>query len=100
MTAHNSATHPTTIAVTSPVATSPLAGSPSRGTILASLGVLAFSLTFPSTVWGLQSFGPWSLVSLRSVLAAVIAAGFLIALRVPLPAASTGWGSPSSPAGW
>ncbi|MFB6617113.1 DMT family transporter [Streptomyces sp. NPDC085524] len=80
MTAHNSATRPTTIAVTSS-----LPGSLSRGTILASLGVLAFSLTFPATAWGLQSFGPWSLVSLRSVLAAVIAAGFLIALRVPLP---------------
>ncbi|MFD9971889.1 DMT family transporter [Streptomyces sp. NPDC059017] len=56
-----------------------------RGTLLASLGVVAFSLTFPSTVWGLESFGPWSLVALRSVLAAAIAAGFLIALRVPLP---------------
>ncbi|MFJ8012234.1 DMT family transporter [Streptomyces sp. NPDC096339] len=80
MTAHNSATRPTTIAVTSP-----FSGSLSRGTILASLGVLAFSLTFPATAWGLRSFGPWSLVSLRSVLAALIAAGFLIALRVPLP---------------
>ncbi|MFE2170961.1 DMT family transporter [Streptomyces sp. NPDC059447] len=80
MTAHNSATRPTTIAVTSP-----LPGSLNRGTILASLGVLAFSLTFPATAWGLRSFGPWSLVSLRSVLAALVAAGFLLALRVPLP---------------
>ncbi|MFF4008974.1 DMT family transporter [Streptomyces sp. NPDC001717] len=80
MTAHNSATRPTTIAVTSP-----LSGSLGRGTILASLGVFAFSLTFPATAWGLRSFGPWSLVSLRSVLAALLAAGFLLALRVPLP---------------
>ncbi|MFF3621620.1 DMT family transporter [Streptomyces sp. NPDC002467] len=80
MTAHNSATRPTTIAVTSP-----LSGSLGRGTVLASLGVFAFSLTFPATAWGLRSFGPWSLVSLRSVLAAVIAGGFLLALRVPLP---------------
>ncbi|MFJ3924296.1 DMT family transporter [Streptomyces sp. NPDC090022] len=55
------------------------------GTLLAGLGVFAFSLTFPSTVWGLESFGPWTLVSLRSVLAALIAGGFLLALRAPLP---------------
>ncbi|MFF5706896.1 DMT family transporter [Streptomyces sp. NPDC012794] len=56
------------------------------GTALALLGVVAFSLTFPATAWGLESFGPWSLVALRSVLAAVIAGGFLLAGRVPLPA--------------
>ncbi|MFD3542405.1 DMT family transporter [Streptomyces sp. NPDC058662] len=57
-----------------------------RGTLLASLGVVAFSLTFPATAWGLESFGPWSLVAVRSVLAAVIAGGFLLARRIPLPA--------------
>ncbi|WP_030706162.1 DMT family transporter [Streptomyces sp. NRRL F-2580] len=77
MTAQNSATLPRAIAVKSPVG---------RGTALASLGVLAFSLTFPATAWGLESFGPWSLVALRSVLAAVIAGSFLLARRVPLPA--------------
>ncbi|MFG2297546.1 DMT family transporter [Streptomyces sp. NPDC048603] len=61
-------------------------GSARAGTAFAVLGVFAFSLTFPATVWGLQSFGPWSLVSLRTVLAALLAAGFLLALRVPLPA--------------
>ncbi|MFG3348859.1 DMT family transporter [Streptomyces sp. NPDC048018] len=53
--------------------------------MLAALGVVAFSLTFPSTVWGLESFGPWSLVAVRSVLAALIAGIFLLAGRVPLP---------------
>ncbi|MBD0712284.1 MULTISPECIES: DMT family transporter [unclassified Streptomyces] len=53
--------------------------------MLAVLGVVAFSLTFPSTVWGLESFGPWSLVTLRSTLAALLAGGFLLAGRVPLP---------------
>ncbi|MBT2458304.1 DMT family transporter [Streptomyces sp. ISL-86] len=81
MTAQNSATRPTSIAVP---------GIPSTGTrtgtALAALGVIAFSLTFPSTAWGLESFGTWSLVSLRSVLAALIAGGFLLAGRVPLPA--------------
>lgn len=77
MTAHDSATLPTTIAVRHPLL---------RGTALASLGVVAFSLTFPATAWGLQSFGPWSLVALRSVLAAAIAGAFLVARRVRPPA--------------
>ncbi|GAA3916943.1 DMT family transporter [Streptomyces gulbargensis] len=77
MTAQNSATTPKAIAV---------AASPqSTGTLLAALGVVSFSLTFPSTVWGLESFGPWSLVAVRSTLAALIAAAFLLAGRVPLP---------------
>ncbi|MEK9524581.1 DMT family transporter [Streptomyces venezuelae] len=56
-----------------------------RGTLLAALGVVAFSLTFPSTAWGLESFGPWSLVAVRSTLAALVAGAFLLAGRVPLP---------------
>ncbi|AYN43933.1 DMT family transporter [Streptomyces dangxiongensis] len=56
------------------------------GTLQAALGVVAFSLTFPSTAWGLESFGPWSLVAVRGVLAAVVAGGCLLALRVRLPA--------------
>lgn len=56
-----------------------------NGTLLAGLGVLAFSLTFPSTAWGLESFGPWSLVALRSLLAAVIAGGVLLTARVRVP---------------
>ena len=56
------------------------------GTLQAALGVTAFSLTFPATAWGLEGFGPWSLVAVRSVLAAVIAGGCLLALRVCAPA--------------
>ncbi len=52
----------------------------------AALGVVAFSLTFPATAWGLEGFGPWSLVAVRIVLAAVVAGGCLVALRVPVPA--------------
>ncbi|MER5177885.1 DMT family transporter [Streptomyces sp. NPDC002896] len=55
------------------------------GTLQAALGVTAFSLTFPATAWGLEGFGPWSLVTVRSVLAALIAGGCLLALRIPLP---------------
>ncbi|WP_406001885.1 DMT family transporter [Streptomyces sp. NBC_00829] len=72
MTVQDSATPPISIAVSS-------------GTLLAALGVVAFSLTFPSTAWGLESFGPWSLVAVRSALAALVAGVFLLALRVALP---------------
>ncbi|AXU15652.1 DMT family transporter [Streptomyces clavuligerus] len=91
MTAQNSATHDRSIAVTpqrtggAPTAPAGGPGGTVGGTLLAGLGVVAFSLTFPATAWGLGSFGPWSLVALRSVLAALIAGGFLLALRVPLP---------------
>ncbi|TXS51349.1 DMT family transporter [Streptomyces sp. t39] len=72
MTAQDSATHPTTIAVGS-------------GTVLAALGVVSFSLTFPATVWGMDGFGPWTLVAVRGVLAALLSGAFLLALRVPVP---------------
>ncbi|MEU6949374.1 DMT family transporter [Streptomyces sp. NPDC046316] len=81
MTAQDSATPTSTIAVGG----TPWASPQARGTLLAGLGVVAFSLTFPSTAWGLESFGPWSLVALRSTLAALIAGAFLLAMRVPLP---------------
>ncbi|MFF0162754.1 DMT family transporter [Streptomyces sp. NPDC005263] len=79
MRVQSSATAPTRIAVTTP------AKPPVTGTLLAALGVVAFSLTFPATAWGLEGFGPWTLVALRSVLAALVAGGCLLALRVPLP---------------
>ncbi|MEU6930004.1 DMT family transporter [Streptomyces sp. 2RAF24] len=86
MRAKNSATQSMTIAVTSPRAEAEaVPAAARRGTLLAALGVVSFSLTFPSTVWGLESFGPWSLVAVRSVLAAVIAGAFLLVGRVPLP---------------
>ncbi|MFI6949638.1 DMT family transporter [Streptomyces sp. NPDC050422] len=56
-----------------------------NGTLPALLGVASFSLTFPSTAWGLESFGPWSLVALRSLLAAAIAGAVLLAARVRVP---------------
>ncbi|TDU79147.1 DMT family transporter [Streptomyces sp. KS 21] len=86
MTAKNSATLPTSIAADRPGRPARPARPATGGTALAALGVVAFSLTFPATAWGLESFGPWSFVAVRSVLAAVIAGGFLLAGRVPLPA--------------
>ncbi|GGW90464.1 DMT family transporter [Streptomyces chryseus] len=89
MTAQNSATHATTVAVsdggtgsTTTARTGPARG----GTLLAALGVTAFSLTFPATAWGLEGFGPWSLVAVRSVLAALVAGAALLVLRIPVPA--------------
>ncbi|MFF2215886.1 DMT family transporter [Streptomyces antibioticus] len=79
MKTQSSATAGPTIAITAP--------HPARGgTVLAVLGVVAFSLTFPATAWGLEGFGPWSLVAVRSVLAALLAGGALLALRVAPPA--------------
>ncbi|MCX4733175.1 DMT family transporter [Streptomyces sp. NBC_01363] len=101
MRANDSATNNSTIAVGSSVGIDPDRGAGSAtgsgtgrvtgregnrgGAVLAGLGVLAFSLTFPSTAWGLESFGPWSLVALRTLLAAVIAGSALLLGRVALP---------------
>ncbi len=82
MRAQSSAITPTRIAVTTTPATRPAGRT---GTLLAALGVVAFSLTFPATAWGLEGFGPWSLVAVRCVLAALVAGGCLVALRVPAP---------------
>ncbi|WP_217130238.1 DMT family transporter [Streptomyces sp. AC558_RSS880] len=80
MRAQSSATTDLPIAVTAP------RDRRGFGTLQAALGVIAFSLTFPATAWGLEGFGPWSLVAVRSVLAAFIAGGCLLALRVAPPA--------------
>ncbi|MEU2560648.1 DMT family transporter [Streptomyces longispororuber] len=55
------------------------------GALQAALGVVTFSLTFPSTAWGLEGMGPWTFVALRCVLSALVAGGCLLALRVPPP---------------
>ena len=88
MRAHDSATAPSPIAVSTAPATTGTdrAAKTPAGTVLAALGVIAFSLTFPATAWGLEGFGPWSLVAVRCVLAALMAGGCLLALRVPVPA--------------
>ncbi|MBC9715540.1 DMT family transporter [Streptomyces sp. TRM66268-LWL] len=94
MTAQDSATRPTAIAVnTRPLtstgpATSTGTGRDSTrtGILLAAAGVTAFSLTFPATAWGLDGFGPWSLVSVRMALAGLIAGGCLLVLRIKPPA--------------
>ncbi|MFJ4618707.1 DMT family transporter [Streptomyces sp. NPDC088812] len=93
MKTQSSATAPPPVAVTaSPTASSTRPGP--AGTLQAALGVVAFSLTFPATAWGLEGFGPWSLVAVRSVLAALIAGGCLLAVRTPVPGRSRARGVP------
>lgn len=82
MRAQSSATGSPRIAVG---AASTKTGGASFGTVQAALGVVAFSLTFPATAWGLEGFGPWSLIAVRSILAAAVAGGCLLALRVAPP---------------
>ncbi len=81
MTAHDSATRPTAIAVS--------AGS---GTLLAALGVAAFSLTFPATSWALEGLGPWSVTACRMLLAGAIAGVVLLVGRVRRPTRGQ-WGA-------
>lgn len=55
------------------------------GLLHASLGVLAFSFSFPATVWAMDSFGPWSVTGLRGIVAAVLSLAALAIFRVKLP---------------
>lgn len=75
MTAQDSATRPSAVAPR----------SPASGTALAALGVASFSLSFPATAWALTGFGPWTATGLRGVVAGLLAALYLAAVRAPLP---------------
>ncbi|MBO0653426.1 DMT family transporter [Streptomyces triculaminicus] len=82
MTAHDSATPPVAIAVDHRPDRSGLG----TGTMLAALGVAAFSLTFPATAWALEGMGPWSVTTCRLVLGGLLAGAALLAGRVARPA--------------
>lgn len=56
-----------------------------RGTSLAALAVVSFSLSFPATVWALGGFGPWTVTGVRGLLAGLLAAACLAGARVPVP---------------
>jgi drug/metabolite transporter (DMT)-like permease len=55
------------------------------GTLLAALGVVSFSFSFPATVWALDGFGPWTATGVRGLLAGLLAAACLFGARVPVP---------------
>ncbi|MEU7637769.1 DMT family transporter [Streptomyces sp. NPDC039016] len=89
MRVNDSAIAPSPIAVTTqaPAAAHPAppAHASGSGALLAALGVATFSLTFPATAWALEGMGPWTVVMLRSVLAAALAGSCLAACRVRVP---------------
>ncbi len=55
-----------------------------QGTLLAGLGVLAFSGSFPATVFAMEGFDPYLVAIGRAVVGAVAALAFLLAARAPL----------------
>lgn len=55
-----------------------------RGTVLAFVGVLAFSGSFPATVFAMRGFDPWLVAIGRALVAGVIAVICLKAARLPL----------------
>jgi drug/metabolite transporter (DMT)-like permease len=55
------------------------------GTLLAALGVVSFSFSFPATVWALDGVGPWTATGVRGLLAGLLAAACLFGARVPVP---------------
>lgn len=56
-----------------------------NGVLLAALGVVSFSFSFPATVWALDGFGPWTATGVRGLLAGLLAVACLFGARVPVP---------------
>ncbi|GAA3314216.1 DMT family transporter [Nonomuraea dietziae] len=64
-----------------------------KGTALAFAGVLAFSGSFPATVFAMRGFDPWLVAIGRALLAGIVALVCLRAARVPLLPPRSQWGS-------
>ncbi|GAA3123480.1 DMT family transporter [Streptosporangium carneum] len=62
----------------------PSEGTAWRGTLLAGLGVLSFSGSFPATVFAMEGFDPYLVAIGRAVVAAAAATVFLLVARAPL----------------
>ena len=62
-----------------------IAESGGSGPLLAGLGVLLFSLSFPATDWALTGFGPWAVTGLRGLLAGLLALACLLGARARFP---------------
>src|SRR3954470_20457 len=56
-----------------------------RGVALGLLGVLAFSFSLPATRLAVADLDPWFVSFARAAIAAALAAGYLLAVRAPLP---------------
>ncbi|MDT0120085.1 MULTISPECIES: EamA family transporter [Kocuria] len=83
MKACHSATVPTAVSIRGPGRVDGVWGS---GPLLASLGVVAFSLSFPGTVFALGRFEPWTATGLGGTIAAALAGTALLWARPPMPA--------------
>ncbi|MCA2227347.1 DMT family transporter [Nonomuraea aurantiaca] len=70
--------------VASPGSPFPSPSPRGRGTLLAFLGVLAFSGSFPATAYAMRGFDPWLVAIGRAVVAGVIALICLKVARLPL----------------
>lgn len=62
----------------------PRAGTPWRGTLLAGLGVLFFSGTFPATAFAMRGFDPYLVAIGRAAVAALVAGLCLVMAGAPL----------------
>ncbi|MFI6325917.1 DMT family transporter [Nonomuraea sp. NPDC050556] len=71
----------------------PAPGDARRGTLLAFVGVLAFSGSFPATVFAMRGFDPWLVAVGRAVIAGFIALLCLKAARRPLIPPRSTWRS-------
>jgi drug/metabolite transporter (DMT)-like permease len=55
------------------------------GLLLGSLGIVAFSFSFPSAKLALEGFDPWLVAFGRAAVAGLLAAAYLAAVRAPRP---------------
>jgi drug/metabolite transporter (DMT)-like permease len=55
------------------------------GVLLGALGILGFSFSFPATRLAVADLDPWLVAFGRATIAAVLAAGYLLATRAPRP---------------
>src|SRR3954449_13237335 len=55
------------------------------GVALGALGILGFSFSFPATRLAVADLDPWLVAFGRATIAAVLAAGYLVATRAPRP---------------
>ena len=65
----------------------PITEQRTAGLLLGLLGIVAFSFSFPSAKLALDGFDPWLVAFGRAVLAGLLAAAYVAAVRAPRPTA-------------
>jgi len=79
--------------VPAPVAVPERSADARTGTVLAFLGVLAFSGSLPATVYAMEGFDPWLVAIGRALVAGIVAVVCLKAAGLPLLPPRPQWGS-------